>query len=933
LHDEQRVVEAVAQQVRPGRPALPIAPDSVQDDRFGRHVRSMSVPLAVDLAQSFDAATLERAGEFVDRVEFLQLGRQGLVAEVAGADGRRWQVRIDAPAAPGEPLGTACSCPVARRCEHAAAALIHLARFGPPADAEPLSFRPRLPAAADPARRERPAPLEMRHALSGLPGLGSRLPLPQDVPLQAVRVAPRFVARVVLRELPAADAPYRHPPLRSEQPVVELFAEYRGQRTALDGGRELVHGYSEGRLCAYERDSELEGRLLEAIGAVFGPPPDPARPHLRALSAGHEGYLDAVADGVERLREVLDPFDARVEFDAAFPFELVSADEDVALEVEDGNEWFSTSLGIEVDGERVDLVPLVIGAVDSIAAHGGRLPEGDFRLFLRLDERRVIGVPGARLRPLLELLLQWAAPRERIGRDGSLQLRRFEAASLADGGRHWRLSPATRELAQRLAGFSGLPTVSAPATLETELRDYQLQGLAWLQFLREYGFGGVLADDMGLGKTVQLLAHLLTEQAAGRLDRPSLVVAPTSVIFNWRNEAARFAPTLRVLLLHGPQRASGFERIAEHDLVLTSYALLPRDIEVLAAQPWHVLALDEAQAVKNAKARASQAARRLQARQRLALTGTPVENHLGELWAQFDFLMPGLLGSERQFRRLFRAPIEKHADVERQAALNRRIAPFLLRRTKDGVVRELPPKTEMVHSIELDDSQRDLYETLRAAMQSRVQAALQLRGFAQSRIDILDALLKLRQVCCDPRLVKLPGAARARSSAKLQALLSMLDELLDEGRRVLVFSQFTSMLDLIEAELRRRRWRWERLSGESKNRGERVERFQRGDVPLFLLSLKAGGVGLNLTAADTVIHYDPWWNPAAEDQATDRAYRIGQDKPVFVYKLIAQGTVEERMQVMQAKKRALADALYDDSGAAAAQFDTEDLAELFAPIG
>jgi hypothetical protein len=798
------------------------------------------------------------------------------------------------------------------------------------------------PAAALRLLRAPPVPaahtIEISQALSGLPGMGARLPLPQGLPDEAERVTPRFVARIAMNPMPDPAAPSYQPSARVDRPVVEMFADYRGQRAPLDRSRGRVHGYHDGRLLAYERDSTAERRLADAMDAAFPYRSDaerhPSAAHAWLLSDEPGGYIEPIAAGIERLRELLEEFDARIEFETGFPFELLASPERIDIEVDDGNDWFATALGIEVDGERVDLVPFLVNAVEQLHARGGALPEGDFRLFLRLDERRVIGVPGERLRPLLQVLLQWGAARQRVNDDGRLLLRRFEAASLAHAAQHgdWRVSAATREFAERLAGFRGLPEVAVPATLQAELRDYQRHGVAWLQFLRGFGFGGILADDMGLGKTVQLLAHLLVEQQQGRSDRPSLVVAPTSVTYNWQAEAARFAPSLRVLLLHGPQRAEDFARIAEHDLVLTSYALLPRDEAVLLEQRWHIVALDEAQAIKNAQARSSRIVRKLQARQRLCLTGTPVENHLGELWAQFDFLMPGLLGDERSFRREVRVPIERHADRERQTALNRRIAPFLLRRTKDAVVRELPDKTEVVRSVELEGAQRDLYETLRVAMEGRVRAALAERGFANSRIDILDALLKLRQACCDPRLVKLPGTPKVRSSAKLDELLSMLEALLDEGRRVLVFSQFTSMLDLIEPELERRHWQWVRLSGESTQRGALVERFQRGDVPLFLLSLKAGGVGLNLTAADTVIHYDPWWNPAAEDQATDRAYRIGQDKPVFVYRLIAQGTVEERMLDMQARKRGLANALYDDTGGARAEFDAEDLARLFDPM-
>jgi hypothetical protein len=893
--------------------------------------RPMQTPVPLDLAALFDRRTLERALDYLPRVQRMRADRRTLLAEVEGGASRPYRVTIAAPIAGSRLPLIDCSCPVGASCKHAAAVLIALALYGSE-NGEDAGLQPLLPdwllagPAAQPtdpaagAGSELPPPMadepiEIGHALSGLPGMGARFALPSTPAEDVERVPPRFVVRLAMRGLVDPQAARNPAALRVERPVLELFAEYRGQRVALHTGRTRLHVLSDGRLRAIERDAATEQALLDAVGTVFDPVPDQP-PHIRPLCREPGGYLGPIAAGVEQLRELLEPFDARIEFDPSFPFELLETAEAIEIEVEDGADWFSTTLGIELDGERIDLLPFLLSAVDQLAARGGQLPEGDFPLYLRLDERRLVSVPGERLRPLLQLLLQWSAPRERLGDDGRLRLRRFEAAALADAARgagDWRISGATRELAERLAGFRGIPEVAPPAGLLAELRDYQLHGLSWLQFLREFGFGGVLADDMGLGKTVQLLAHLLAEQAAGRCDRPSLVVAPTSVVFNWRSEAARFAPSLRVLLLHGPQRAGDFERIADHDLVLTSYALLPRDEAVLLAQPWHVLALDEAQAIKNAKARASQLVRRFEARQRLCLTGTPVENHLGELWAQFDFLMPGLLGTDRQFRRVFRNPIERHGDQARQRELNRRVAPFLLRRTKDNVVRELPPKTETVQTIELTGAQRDLYETLRVAMQSRLQEALQARGFAQSRIDILDALLKLRQACCDPRLVKLPGAAKARHSAKLDALLEMLDELLAEGRRVLVFSQFTSMLDLIEIELRKQGKTWLRLSGESTNRGALVERFQRGEVPLFLLSLKAGGVGLNLTAADTVIHYDPWWNPAAEDQATDRAYRIGQDKPVFVHKLLCQNTVEERIHKLQQEKAKLADGLLADA--------------------
>ena len=387
-----------------------------------------------------------------------------------------------------------------------------------------------------------------------------------------------------------------------------------------------------------------------------------------------------------------------------------------------------------------------------------------------------------------------------------------------------------------------------------------------------------------------------------------------------------------MLTLHGPDRAQRFDQIAGADLVLTTYALLTRDTETLLPAQWHLVVLDEAQAIKNPASKAAQLTARLLAGHRLCLTGTPIENHLGELWSQLSFLVPGLLGDHRRFGRVFRNPIEKQGDEARRDLLTRRIRPFLLRRTKGEVEADLPAKTEILRRVELAGDQRDLYETVRLAMHERVRQEIAAKGFARSQIIILDALLKLRQVCCDPRLVKLTAAKRVAGSAKLAQLMEMLPELIEDGRRVLLFSQFTSMLDLIRPEVERAGLAFVQLRGDTADRATPVARFQAGEVPLFLISLKAGGVGLNLTAADTVILYDPWWNPAVEAQAMDRAHRIGQDKPVFVYKLIAEGTIEERMLELQERKRALAAGVLGQAGGKLAAFAEADLQALFQPL-
>ena len=620
-----------------------------------------------------------------------------------------------------------------------------------------------------------------------------------------------------------------------------------------------------------------------------------------------------------------------VEFDDAFDLDFVPM-QAVEAEIDDHGGWFELQLGIELDGHRLDLIPLLAELIERVDSPES-LPD-DETLLLELPDTRWLELPAERVKPLLSTLFQ-LFDRTEVGDTDSLRLSRMDAAQLDElEGQvdRWRGGGALRKLGKRLGDLQGVSTVAPPRALHATLRPYQQRGLDWLQFLRELGFGGVLADDMGLGKTVQALAHLLLEKEAGRLTEPALIVAPTSLMANWRHETQRFASALSVLTLQGPERKQRFAEIPHHDLVLTTYPLLPRDEKKLMGHAYHMLILDEAQTIKNPRAKAAQVACRLNAQHRLCLTGTPMENHLGELWSLFHFLAPGYLGDEQQFKRLFRTPIERDGDLHRRERLQRRIAPFLLRRTKQEVASELPEKTVITRAVGFEHEQADLYEGVRAAMDKKISDSLASKGLARSHITILDALLKLRQICCDPRLVKLEQAKQVTHSAKLELLMQMLPELIDEGRRVLLFSQFTSMLKLIEHELDAIGIRYSKLTGQTRNREQAIERFRAGEVPLFLISLKAGGVGLNLTEADTVIHYDPWWNPAVENQATDRAHRIGQTNKVFVYKLVTENTVEEKILALQARKAALADGLYGRSADEGFQFDEDDLRELLRPI-
>ncbi len=578
---------------------------------------------------------------------------------------------------------------------------------------------------------------------------------------------------------------------------------------------------------------------------------------------------------------------------------------DISAEVEESDsDWFGLRFDIEIDGRKFPLLPLVSELI------------GDYRpdtlpptLYLPYAAGHYVEVAREQIEPILQNIIELF---DRLGTTNELRLSRLDAPRLLElGDIKIRGAASLQRLAEKLRNFSGIKSVTPPATFKGQLRAYQQQGLNWLQFLREYELAGILADDMGLGKTVQTLAHLAVEKRAGRMKHPSLIIAPTSLMGNWRREAAQFTPHLKVLVLHGPGRGEHFGTLDDYDLILTTYPLLPRDHEVLLAQPCHYLILDEAQQIKNPRSQAAHLVRSIKAKHRLCLTGTPMENHLGELWAQFDFLLPGFLGDQPAFVRNYRTPIEKHGDHERLRRLAQRTAPFMLRRTKDIVASELPPKSELLRTVPIEGRQATLYESIRLTMEKKVREAIARKGLARSHITILDALLKLRQICCDPRLLPAgTGGSHGAHSAKLAMLMELLPELLEEGRRILLFSQFTSMLGLIENELNALDIPYAKLTGQTRRRDEAIDTFRRGEVNLFLISLKAGGVGLNLTEADTVIHYDPWWNPAAESQATDRAHRIGQEKPVFVYKLITEGTVEEKILALQAKKQQLADGVY-----------------------
>lgn len=773
-----------------------------------------------------------------------------------------------------------------------------------------------------------------KHQLAILERLGG-LPLPPVIEQPAELRGIRPIARLHLSPTPQDERDFFgliQAQLRFDyQGHIGWWAGH-GKTVLIDSpkGRMLLHRDAEAELAALQALFDLDLNTTE--DGVFGLPGE--QPQHRWLHWADNDF------------EVLREAGFILSFDAGLDGWITRADSlNVQMEPEGEDEatspWFDLSLGMEINGQRHNILPWLPELLEVAASHPADpvtgLPQLPPYIYLPAPGGTgFIRLPTESLRPWLAALLELVGDRNYDFDADSLRLSRLDAlrtaASLGEGA-VWEGAAALRDMVLQLSGQTQLPVTPLPLSVCAELRPYQQQGLNWLQFLRQHSLGGILADDMGLGKTLQTLAHIQVEKDAGRLTEPALIIAPVSLMGNWQREAARFCPELRSLVLHGQDRHSAADNMAEHDLVIAPYSLLHRDRERWLQAQWHLVVLDEAQNIKNASTQAAQVVSQLQTRHRLCLSGTPMENHLGEIWSLFHFLMPGFLGSQQRFKTLFRTPIEKQADPERMTQLRARITPFMLRRTKALVAHELPPKIETVMRVELGGQQANLYETIRLGMEQTVRAALADKGLAKSQITILDALLKLRQVCCDPHLLKLEAAQAVSASAKLEQLMEMLPEMLAEGRRVLLFSQFTSMLSLIEAELKRRKLPWVKLTGQSQKRDELIQRFTSGEVPLFLISLKAGGVGLNLPQADTVIHYDPWWNPAVENQATDRAHRIGQTQSVWVVKLVAQGTIEERILALQERKAALADSMY--SGAAARQeplFTESDLAELLKPL-
>jgi superfamily II DNA or RNA helicase len=744
-----------------------------------------------------------------------------------------------------------------------------------------------------------------------------------------------FREEVVEVFLPRSKTNYWRDIVRSPTASARLSFDYNGTTVTHTTVEALLLRVNDNATIQFQRDLAAEQRAFTRL-AELGLKPIRAFPDAKAkagqawdltiqLGASTSHFANILQNHVPALQA--DGW--RIAYAPRWSLAFVEIEPDsLSFDVEpSGIDWFDIRLGARIDGKPIDILPLLRRMLTQFGE--ALLDHSSETLPIEFAKGKLAQVPMEKIKPVLQMLLQLAS-RDQLGTE-KLRLPARDLAALADfesgTDAHipWTGAEPLRKLAKALTQLQLQPT-KLPKSFMAALRPYQQQGLDWLQALHGAGFGGVLADDMGLGKTVQALAHITTLKAAKTLMHPVLIVCPTSVLPNWQAELARFAPKLTVLLWHGVTRKTLAPQIGTQDVILTSYPLLVRDIEKLKQQPLSLIIHDEAQMLNNPKTAGFKAAKLLKAAQTLAMTGTPVENQLTDAWSLMELVTPGLLGSLDQFNRSLARPITRDNDAEAKRFLARRLRPFMLRRTKDQVANDLPAKSEIPEWIDLSDGQAALYESMRLLMQKKVREEIARVGLMRSHIIFLDALLKLRQICCDPRL--LAGQdAKAETSAKLSRLLEMLPELLAEGRKVILFSQFTSMLDLIKPELNQRGITFSEIRGLTKDRLTPVRAFQSGEVPLILVSLKAGGTGLNLTAADTVILYDPWWNPAVEAQAIDRAHRIGQTKPVFVHRLIARGTIEEKILSLQDNKRSLAATLWGEEtdSAGSAKLTEEDV--------
>jgi non-specific serine/threonine protein kinase len=780
---------------------------------------------------------------------------------------------------------------------------------------EPLSGRDRM-LTADPCwllrdhalvRMEEPCPKALiAAAVSRKPKI--RIPQPEFIPfletlLTAADVQVQLPAEV--RFQPVTSFSERMLTLRERDERLEmtLMFQYAGQPVDFSDPRNVVLKHIDEPLsflrivrdAAGEKEAllrlEKSGVKRDGAGRLFVPPGRALHWLVRRLP--HLAASGFTVFGREALKK----------------YRVRACRPRLNVEISSGIDWFDLKIDVDFEGSKVPA-----GSLRDAIETGGRI--------VRLSDGSLGELPEAWLRKI-RALFQFARPE----RDG-LRFSRWHAGlvdSLIEEASSARTDGVFRRNLAFLKDFSGIARRQPPSGLRGTLRPYQKAGFEWLCFLKEGSFGGLLADDMGLGKTIQALAFLQKEKETGSYG-PCLIVCPTSVVFNWENEIRKFTPGLRVMRHAGQERLRNVSAFRNTDLVLTTYGVLLRDISLFRQFAFHCVILDESQKIKNPATQSSRAVRLLNVKHRLALTGTPVENRSIELWSQFAFLNPGMLGPLQGFRRQFASAVDRDPEGEEAALLRKLVHPFILRRTKDVVAKELPPKVELTYFCPMTAPQEKLYQKWKDAYRGLILKKIEEQGLQKSRMLVLEGLLRLRQIACHPRLV---GEAR-HASEKFESLKEILGDILSEGHKVLIFSQFVEMLKIIREHLVAEKIDHAYLDGKTRDREKEVREFQtRPDLSVFLISLRAGGTGINLTAADYVILYDPWWNPAVETQAVDRAHRIGQNKKVFVYKMVSKGTIEEKVLELQEKKKKLVSKLISGEASGFKSLTKDDIEALF----
>ena len=644
---------------------------------------------------------------------------------------------------------------------------------------------------------------------------------------------------------------------------------------------------------AIYRERVLESQIVEDTPGLF--------------YATFEDALDWLFDGLPSLAK--HGFEVMGE-ESLVRFRVKRAEAKFGVNISSETDWFDIELNLEFDGISVTLEELK----RALKAN---------KKFVKLRDGSLARLPEKLIEKLNYMINFGKADDDSI-RFANHHLT-FIDRLLAEAD-HKQMDTLSQDKIKKLDKFDKIKSYKLPELFKGELRDYQKAGYDWMNFLKDFSFGGILADDMGLGKTIQALV-LLRNEITKYPKKCNLIIAPTSVIFNWIREIERFTPELNILVHYGTRRSKDFRRVKKYPLILTTYGHLRRDVVFLKEIMWNYVILDESQNIKNPQSETSKAVRLLESSHKLALTGTPVENNTMDLWSQFAFINPGLLGDQNFFKDAFMRPIEKEGNVQVAASLKRLIFPFILRRTKEDVAKELPPKVESIIYSPMSEEQEKLYDKWRMSYRDSIMEDIESKGLNKSKFRVLEGLTKLRQISCHPQLV---DKNYMHTSGKFDALMEMVEEIVSENHKVLIFSQFVQMLQIVRRQFDTDTIPYSYLDGSTKDRETPVREFQEDEnVQIFLISLKAGGTGLNLTAADYVIHYDPWWNPAVEMQATDRAYRIGQTRKVFAYKLISKDSVEEKIVKLQNKKRELVDSLISTEESIFKSLTKDDVLDLF----